>query len=602
MNRFKSILTLVLASSALLAACGGGGGSAGTSAFNPNAGNPTAADLDLSPSTVQLANTSTSKVTITVTAIDGDKRALKDIDVVIAVASGSDALVTQSATKTNDQGRVTAEVTVGANKANRTVVIEAKSGAIKKTTTLQVVGAVITSTLSAPVMSPGANASVRYRVVDQATNPMANQSVQITAPGLDPAVASGRTDSNGEYIYAFKASSTAGQYNISAEVAGAKSDVIVSVQPASSVPEVPADLEILEKSVSANPSVVPVNLTGTQNRTEIRARFIGQNNLPIRNVRVRFDLNGDPNSIGGSFSNQSSVVYSDANGLATTAYIPGSRPSPTDGLTIRACFGKTDADLANGACPSAVFATLTVINDPLGVTIGTDGIVEVNTAKLTYIRRYVVQVVDSAGNPKRDVNLSAFIYLPWYYKGEYFRGAASVAGAAAWNQDLRAVCINEDSDRNGSFTATEDINRNNRLDPRNSDVQVLLVDAKTGEDGLAVIKIEYPQNYGTWVAAEITVAASGVLGTEGRAVYLENPVPVPIDVVRAEARPPFQSSPYGLYGNTSLFETGGVNGCRLTPAQETSLRNTDLLNNTYPDPNLGGADKDLSDRNPDTGL
>jgi len=504
-----------------------------------------ASDVDLVLSQPQLSNTSAAKVTLTATALDSGKRALRDVEVVISVASGSDAVVTQSNTKTNEQGRVTADITVGANRANRTVIIEATSGSIRKTTSLQVVGAVITSTLSAPVVQPDTNGFVRYRVVDQATNPMVDQAVKITAPGMDPAAITGKTDLNGEYTYTFKASTTAGQYNVSAEIAGAKSDVIVSVQPASSVPVVPPEVSILEASVSANPSVVPVNATGSQNRTEIRARFIGANNSPIKNVRVRFDLNGDPNSIGGTFSNQNAVIYSDANGLATTAYIPAERPSPTNGLTVRACYGKTDLDLANGACPAAVFTTLTVINDPLGVTIGTDGLIEVNAARLTYIRKYVVQVVDSAGNPKRDVNLSASIYLPWYYKGEYIRGVDAL-GNLGWGKSSNTVCVSEDSDRNGSFTTAEDINQNGRLDPRSSDVQVVLIETKTGADGLALLKIEYPQNYGSWVAAEITVAASGVLGTEGRASYLENPVPVPIDAIKAEASPPFQLSPYGV--------------------------------------------------------
>jgi hypothetical protein len=156
-----------------------------------------------------------------------------------------------------------------------------------------------------------------------------------------------------------------------------------------------------------------------------------------------------------------------------------------------------------------------------------------------------VQVVDSAGNPKRDVNLSASIYLPWYYKGEYIRGV-DAQGNEGWGKITNKVCVSEDSDRNGSFTAAEDINQNGRLDPRSSDVQVLLIETKTGADGLAILKIEYPQNYGSWIAAEITVAASGVLGTEGRASYLENPVPVPIGAVQAEASPPFQLSPYGV--------------------------------------------------------
>jgi hypothetical protein len=581
---------IALASILVLSACGGGGGSAGESPFNPNAGNPTAADLDVSPSAVQLSNTSTSKVTLTVTALDSGKRALKDIDVIVAVASGSDAVVTQSSTKTDAQGRVTADVTVGANKANRTVTLVATSGVLKKTTTLQVVGAVITSTLSAPVVSPGGAATVRYRVVDQATNPMSSQSAQVTAPGFDPAQATGTTDVNGEYTYSFKAPTGTGQYTISTTIAGARSDVIISVQPASSVPVVPPEVDIVTASVSANPSVVSVNSTGTQNRTEIRALFVGANNAPIRNVRVRFDLNGDSNSIGGSFTNQNATIYSDSNGIATTAYIPGARPSPTDGVTVRACYGKNDDDLANGACPFVVYTTLTVVNDPLGVTIGTDNLIETNTAKLTYIRRYVVQVVDSAGNPKRDVNLSVFVDLPWYYKGEYF------TSTDGWLQTPRAVCVNEDANRNGSLGSTEDINSSGRLEPRNSDVQVLLIDAKTGADGLAILKIEYPQNFGSWVAAQITVAASGVLGTEGRASFLEDPVPVLASRIKdTESDPPFRYSPYGFYGNTSLF--GGVKGCALTPAQESALRQIHITGG-----DMGSADKSIRNRDPATGL
>ena len=587
----------ILVLSLVVTGCGGGGGnagpspsgggSAGTSPFNPNpGGTPTAADLDLSTSAVQLSNTSTSKVTLTVTALDASKRALKDIDVVVGVAAGSDAVVTQTSTKTNDQGRVTADITVGANKANRSVTIEAVSGGLKKSTVVQVVGAVITSTLSAPVVSPGGSATVRYRVVDQATNAMQNQVVQVSAPGFDPAQANGTTDFNGEYVYSFKAPSTTGQYAIGATIAGARSEVIISVQPASSVPEVPAEVDIVSANVTANPSVISVNTTGTQNRTEIRAIFLGPNNAPIRNVRVRFDLNGDFNSIGGSFTNQNAVIYSDGNGIATTAYIPGARPSPTDGVTIRACYSKNDAELANGACPLAVFTTLTVVNDPLGVTIGTDNLIEAGD-KLTYIRRYVVQVVDSAGNPKRDVNLSVLVDLPWYYKGEYY------AGTDGWVKQTRAICASEDANRNGSLGTTEDINGNGKLDPRASDVQVQLIDAKTDANGLAILKIEYPRNYGSWVAAQITVAASGVLGTEGRATYLEDPVRIPTSVVKdAENEPPFRLSPYGLYGRTSLF--GGVDGCALTPAQENAIRAVDTTIGS--DSATGSADKTLGQR------
>ncbi|MFM8898807.1 MAG: hypothetical protein ACKOF9_02515 [Burkholderiales bacterium] len=558
MMKTKSLFLLGIASvSIVLSACGGGGGSAGTSPFDPNAGNAPAADLDLSPDKVQLVNTPNSKVTLTVTAIDGQKRALKDVDVVVSVASGSDAVVTQTSTKTNDQGRVTADITVGANRANRSVTIEARSGAIKKSTTLQVTGAVITSTLSAPVISPGASGTIRYRVVDQATNPMFGQVAQVTGPGFSPSTATGSTDVNGEYTYSFQAPSATGQYTVSTLIAGVRSDVIVSVQPASTVPEVPAELNISSASVSANPSVIPVNSTGAQNRTEIRALFLGPNNAPIRNVRVRFDLDGDFNSVGGSFTNQASIVYSDANGIATTAYVPGPRPSPTNGVTIRACYGKTDADLVNGECLRSARTTLTIVNDPLGVTIGTDLLIVVNSANLTFERNFVIQVVDSAGNAKRDVNVSASIDLPWYYKGIW------TPGTDGWIKSTTAVCLNEDANRNGVLEGfTEDLDRDNRLEPGKSDVSVLLIDTKTDASGLAKLKLTYPQNYGSWVTTRITVAASGVLGTEGRASYLEDPMRVPVDMVKnKDVEPPFRVSPYGING--SNIEIDGVtrNGC-----------------------------------------
>ena len=65
-------------------------------------------------------------------------------------------------------------------------------------------------------------------------------------------------------------------------------------------------------------------------------------NKPVKNMRVRFDLAGDVNSIGGTFTTGDNVVYSDANGVATSAYVPGTRSSPTDGVTVRACWDYVD--------------------------------------------------------------------------------------------------------------------------------------------------------------------------------------------------------------------------------------------------------------------
>ena len=219
------------------------------------------------------------------------------------------------------------------------------------------------------------------------------------------------------------------------------------MQTTSTVPVVTAT--IASASVSANPSVVAVNPTGTEaNRSEIRVLFLGANNLPVPNVRVNFDLNGDPNSIGGKFTTGSTVLYSDANGVVTTAYVPGSRSSPTDGVTIRACYGKSDTDANLLTCGTSKLVTLTVTSEPLGVTIGTNELIIVN--ELTYQKKFVVSVSDSAGVAKPDVNVVVSLDLPNYRKGQYGISVSKWVKTGVPNPPGdAAICANEDTNRNG---------------------------------------------------------------------------------------------------------------------------------------------------------
>jgi hypothetical protein len=50
---------------------------------------------------------------------------------------------------------------------------------------------------------------------------------------------------------------------------------------------------------------------------------------------------------------------------------------------------------------------------------------------------------------------------------------------------------------------------------------------------------------GSWLHVNILVSATGVSGTEGRAIWSEV-LPVPVAVLSATASPPFQFSPYGI--------------------------------------------------------
>jgi hypothetical protein len=531
-----------------LVACGGGGGSEGKSSFGgggsgsggTSTSTSTAADLIVTASSARLPNTASGSVTITVTAIDATRNTVSSAPVTIGADNGG--VVTANGVKTSATGVVTATLSAGDDRSIRVITITATSGAISKTTTVQVSGTTITSVLVPAVVSPNAPGEVQYLVVDDAGTAMASQSVQVVATGLAPAQATGVTGANGEYTFTYVAPATPGNYVITTNIAG-KSDVrTVQVQPSSTVPVVTT--AIASASVSANPSVVAVNVPGSQaSRSEIRALFVGANNQPIPNVRVRFDLAGDVNSIGGAFTTGSTTLYSDANGIVTSAFVPGSRSSPTDGVTVRACYGVSDTDPNLTGCLTSKSATLTVTSEALGVSIGTNEFVIVKS--LTYVKEFIVTVVDSAGVAKADVNLNVSLDLPNYRKGE-------MAGPGGWQKvgpllpyGDNAVCLNEDKNRNGVLEAGDDDNGDLKLWPRKPDVVVLLLQSKTRADGTAVLQIEYAKDHALWVDALITVSASGVAGSEGRDSRLVAPVPADSTSQKSTDAPAYIVSPYG---------------------------------------------------------
>ncbi len=535
---------LVLATVAL-AACGSGGPDAGESPFDPNSGGGAtiAADLVLTLSATQLPNTGSTTLAITGTAIYASRNTIADVPV--QVTADGDAIVSAAATQTDASGNIAATLSIGSNRANRVITLTASSGGIARGATVQVVGTTNSSTLVPAVIAPGTAGEVQYRVVDQAGAPMAGLPVQVTAASLTPPEAAGTTGSNGEFTYTYTSGAATGSVDISF-VAGGASDVrTLQVQTASTIPNVPAATVISSASVSANPSVVPINLAGSSaNRSEIRALFVGANNQPIPNVRVRFDDAGDANNIGGTFTTGTQILYSDANGIVTTAYVPGTRSSAPNGVTVRACYGKTDADPNLLNCATFATQTLTVTNEPLGVSIGTNAEIIVNT--LTYVKEFDISVVNSAGEAQPDVNLTVSVDLTSYRKGFYaVVGTAWVKQGGLASGDA-AICANEDTNRNGVNEGIEDQDGDGRLDPGKPDVAIRLVNARTDASGRAVVRIEYAQSFGSWVDATITVAASGVAGTEGRTTQALTPVPVDADSIsNVDVPPAYQTSPYG---------------------------------------------------------
>jgi len=558
----KKLLTLIAAFyvAALVAACGGsgnagtplfggGGGGSCTPASSASGGGggtgcPTASSLTLNLDTSSIQNSGSQTVKATATATTGTGQTVAGIPVTFSVDNG--ATFTASSTSTAADGTVTATVGIGSDPSNRLVTVTATSGSLSASKSFAVTGSVLTATGSA-VVAPGSNNQVIFRLTDANGVGVASQPISIAAGSLG--TTSATTDVNGNYTYNYTAPATAGSLDIVGSAGGVSKTLTVLVQSgAGGIP--PADATLLfdpqsSASVSANPSVVSTNTASTDNRTEIRALFVGPGNASIPRVRVRFDLNGDPNNIGGTFSTGSSVIYSDANGVATTAYIPAAKSSPTNGVTIRACYDAND--FAATACPHQTTVSVTVVADALSVTIGSNNKVIVPAADLTYIRQFVVLVVDASGQPKANVDLAASIDLDRYWKGFYTTPGGWVRGLPpgplTWEP---GGCVNEDINRNGVLEAVEDINHSGSIEPRKSDVAVsILGTGKTDASGLATLQVQYPQNIATWVRVKILVSATGISGTEGRASWTEV-LPAPVTAFQGVGDPPFIKSPYGV--------------------------------------------------------
>lgn len=571
----------------LLVACGGDSDCTAPPAFEGEpvgkcdgggSNTPRAADLSLTLSALTLSNDGSTTIVATATAVDRNRNTLADIPVTIS--PNNNASATPSGTVTNDKGVLSAEIGIGADRSNRSVTVTATSSGLSRTATFQVIGASLTATPLPAVVVPGSTGNkVDFLLVDVNSKPMSGQTIVIN--GVSGVDVNGTTDSNGSYSYSYTAPASGGSVDIRGTAGGVSKTVTVLVQSGSgTIP--PATIAVQSATLAASPSVVPVNTGSTSNRSQIRALFLGTGNTPVPNVRVRFDLNGDVNRIGGSLTSGSNVVYTDVNGVATAAYAPAGRSSPTDGLTVRACWsesdfpakavGAPDPAVGSAECPKAAVATLTVISEALSVSISTNALLEIGPTGLDYIKKYLVQVNDSSGNAMAGVQVSPSIDLLRYFKGAWVvegdkwvqrvpYDPATANGQGAGN----GSCDNEDLNRNGVMQVysngdAEDANGSGALEPRKADVNISFVGSSTtNSDGQVVLKITYGQSLASWLEFNILVAASGVAGTEGRTNY-RGVLPVLADAVSdADSPPAFVRGPYGVLASDTELATNPDN-------------------------------------------
>lgn len=210
LSRLLSILALLS-----LTACGGGG-DAGTSPLVPTTGtgSTSVSDLVLELASPSITNSSTTGVTATVTALDGNRNVVKNA--AVTLSANSDAVVTLTGTQgsvTDSTGRLQGVVTVGSNRTNRTITVTALIGTISRTASLLVVDgttsvnpATIDILASATTAGTGGDGvTLRAFVKDKNNNAMANVAVVFAANSGTLSGSSTATDTAGVATATFSA-------------------------------------------------------------------------------------------------------------------------------------------------------------------------------------------------------------------------------------------------------------------------------------------------------------------------------------------------------------------------------------------------------------
>lgn len=500
MNRMiKRLANLLMAGA--LAACGGGGGSSGATPGGGETPGETPVSVDSMIYTLSkpvIENSGSDASLLTVTALDANNNPVSGAAVTVSVSSG---VYTPVSTTTDAAGQVSGNITIGANKANRNITATIRLGGQTATAVVAVTGSQIGITPLPATPAPGASMKVDLKVTDANGAPIPGTVVTLSGTlGLSGTVTTDATGSATATVAAVP--STPDTYTVNASALGVQASRSVQVvgSTGSGIPN--AVGTISSASLALVPNTIPPNTSGsTASRAVLRARFLNPQNQAVQNVRVRFEILPPALGSGEQLSTAAATVYSDVNGEATADYIAGTRSSPTDGVRIRACYGATDAAIADGACPNVVTGTLTVASQPLSITLGDNNLLARGNSDLTYIKKFDVAVADAAGNAVADATVSASVDITQYSKGTF-------AGA-------RLNCVNEDTNRNGSIDTGEDRNGNNMLEPRKADVILSFLGSNTtGATGRMTIQVEYPQNVATWLRYTVRVTTN-VAGSEG---------------------------------------------------------------------------------------
>jgi hypothetical protein len=372
--------------------------------------------------------------------------------------------------------------------------------------------------------------------------PQANKQVTFASSRGQIAVPAATTDASGNASVTITSTladpTTAGPAIVSASAAGVSAQLDLTF--VATVPTVIA--------VQSSPDTI-----ATQGQSTITAIVRDALGNLVYNQSVAFNLT---DISGGSLS--FATVTTNTEGVAQTVYTASS--TPNNDVMVSATVQGTSITAST---------KLTVGGQSVFISLGTGNQIGENTNKTQFQMPWVVQAVDSAGNPVNNVSITLTIHsTPYGYAippnppiWAYAKGAYQVCGTS-WVQyngvagctngtssSPPVTCLNEDLNLNGVLDPGEDFNSNGKLDP--GDVAVATPSTVvTGSDGSAGFTVEYPEDHALWVQTLLTATAT-VQGTQSSTESLFILPILAVYLTTTASSPPGLVSPYGVAATCS---------------------------------------------------
>lgn len=380
--------------------------------------------------------------------------------------------------------------------------------------------------------SPAANSSIAIGSSQPITVrllsggvPVAGRTVTFSTTRGTLSASSATTDANGQASTAVS-STTAGPASI-----GATAGTSQALLPVTFVASQAATLVL-----QANPGAVAPNQSGsTANQATLQATVRDASGNPVAGSVVNFTAIADLSN--GTISPGSGVT--DANGIVSVQFIPGALTTASNGVQIQ-------ATVQGSGVSGTTF--LTVSGQALFISIGRGALLG-QTTDPVYKKEFSVYVTDANGAavPNKTVTLS--VWPDQYGKGVYAVGFLPGGTTPVWVQSVKAVCANEDVNRNGILDGGEDINGNGKLDP-GLPVVVTPASVTTDSGGFATFFLQYGKNFATWLNTTISARATAG-GTESVQTQTWTTEALAADIGNTAATPAFALSPFGQASSCS---------------------------------------------------